>query len=318
MTVSIPLADRISHLPRAPISPLAQNAHMVLIVCLLAATLFRRYFLENLLPKIPVLDFAQLNSRNKKSFLNSFMHLLVRLAALFSVIPAFIIILAGKADFATTFTSNGPSFGTMLMAFMILMCSIYIHEIIYREHMTFITLVHHVGTVAVGAYSILFSLEWEKEDCTQAYFAVCCIFGFFDVITEFWITLSFVICTIYRESHRVRYLTCSWAAGLQTLGIIVELPLILVVFYSADMREIWPLEFEIVTPLLYFIFLTAQGSCVFQFYKMARKHRRQWIEEMNSASLDIEFSAMTSGESVAAEILKDEERNTTVKIRQKD
>jgi hypothetical protein len=287
---------------------------MALIVCLLAATLFRRYILENLLPTISGLNFEQLNNRNKKSFLNSFMHLIVRLAALLSVVPAFIMILAGKADFATSFTSNGLTFGTMLMASMILLCSIYIHEIIYREHMSFITLVHHVGTVAIGAYSILFSMEWEKEGCTQAYFAVCCLFGFFDIITEFWITLSFVICTIHKENHRVRYLTCSWAAGLQTLGIFVEFPLVLVVFYSADMREIWPLGFEIVTPLLYFVFLTAQGFCVLQFYKMARKHRGEWIKEVNRASLVVELSGTTSGESVVMEMLKDEETNTTAEI----
>lgn len=193
MVVNNPLADRIASLPETPVSILAGNAHMVLVVCLLAATLLRRYPLEWIFPQIPRLNFTQLDARNQRSFLNSFMHLIVRLAALLSVIPAFVRILAGKANFASTFTPNGPTFGTMLMAGMIAMCSIYVHEIMYREHMSFVTMVHHIGTVAVGAYAILFSREWGKENFTQAYFAMCCLFGFFDVLTEFWITFSFSI-----------------------------------------------------------------------------------------------------------------------------
>jgi len=323
MAVNIPLANRIANFPRAPVTPLAENAHVVLVVCLLTATLFRRYILEIILPRIPGFGFAQLNARNKKSLLNSIMHLIIRLASLFSVIPAFVMILAGKANFSTTFTTKGPTFGTMLMASLILMCSIYIHEIIYREHMSFITLVHHIGTVAVGAYAILFSLEWEREKCTQAYFAVCCLFGFFDVITEFWITLSFVICTIYKQDHHVRYLTCAWAAGLQTLGTLVELPLVFVVFYSADMRNIWPLEFEIVTPILYIIFLTAQCFCVLQFFKMAKRQRGEWMEEMRrKRDGDVEipktYSETASDQSVVTELPMDGEKNTAVEIRQKD
>jgi hypothetical protein len=194
MVVNIAIVEHFADFPKAPVSSVAENAHMVLVACLLATTLFRRYVMEKVLPKIPGLSFDELDSRTQKSFLNSIMHLIVRVAAVFSVIRAFIKILTNQADFATTFSSEGPTFGTMLMVSMIVLCSVYIHETIYREEMSIITLVHHIGTVAIGAYAILLSLEWKTEIYTQAYFAFCCLFGFFDVITKFFVTLSFVIC----------------------------------------------------------------------------------------------------------------------------
>lgn len=296
MKIDIPVAQRIASLPQEPVSSLAENAHMALVVCLLAATLFRRYILEWIFPRIPSLNFTQLDDRKQKSFLNACMHLIVRVVALCSVVPAFIQILAGHANFASTFTKDGPTFGTMLMAAMILMCSIYIHEIIYREHMSFITLVHHVGTVCIGAYAILLSLEWETKDYTQAYFAICLCFGFFDVLTEFWITLSFVICTMYENRPRIRYQVCAAAAGLQVLGILVELPLILVIFYSRSLRQRWPLSFKVITPLTYVTFLLAQMACVKAFVGMALKYRKQWLQGENTG-----LSFRTSSEGTVVE-----------------
>jgi hypothetical protein len=318
MAVNIPLASRIADFPRAPVSNLAPNAHAVLVICLLTATLFRRYALEKIFPKIPGLNFAQLTARNQKSFLNSVMHLILRLVALLSVIPAFIKILAGEANFTSTFTAGGPSFGTLLMASMIALCSIYIHEIIYREQMSFVTLVHHVGTVSIGAYSILFSMEWETEEGTQAYFVICCLFGFFDVVTEFWITLSFVICTVCKQNQRVRCIVCTCAAILQIMGSIAELPLVLLLFYSADLRKLWRVEFQVITPVLYLTFLVAQGFCVYQFVRMALGHRKLWKEESMRHNGHVELIATNSENTFAVNTPNDKEENTAVATQRTD
>jgi hypothetical protein len=89
---------------------------------------------------------------------------------------------------------------------------------------------------------------------------------------------------------------------------------VLIFFYSADMRNLWPLEFKVVTPILYFIFLVAQVVCAFQLYFiLAMKHRPNWVEEKKDGVR--EFSRSDSRATIVMEVLKDEEANATVEVR---
>jgi hypothetical protein len=311
--LSIPA--RIAALPNnGPISPVAQNAAMVLIVCLLIVTAFRRVLEVWIFPRMFRDRYPKMDERSRRSFVNSSMHLLVRLAVLPVATPPLIMILAGRRNYNSGFTKTvDVSFGTIELVAMELVISVYLHEIIYRPGISLVALLHHVGAIAIGSYAILHTLEWESQKSTTMYFTMACLWGLFDIMCETGVYLVLVVRAL-TENPTTRYRTCRFAFWVQILGMLVETPFVTWIFWAEPMRIKWDsIACLISTPIVHAVFLTAQIVCANSFWGMSRKYQKESEDGQAAVMLEngnLEGKSPRGGKATVVELSKQTARKS--------
>jgi hypothetical protein len=286
---------RIAALPcDGPVSALAENAAMILVVCLFIITFFRRALEMWFLPYFHGQKYSKFSERQRTSFVNSYVHLISRIAILPAAAPPLILILSGRGGYDKKYPGIETTYGDIEIVSMELAISIYIHEIIYRPNISLVSLAHHTGAIVIGSYSILHTLEWKTTPNATMYFTMALLWGLFDIICESWVHLALIYRTL-RPNPNWKFKVCCFAAVVQFLGISIETPFVTWIFYSKPMRERWQLSYLISTPIVHAIFLAAQVMCLVTFYQMASKYRQQAMKRNSHESLESSASKAICG-----------------------
>lgn len=58
----------------------------------------------------------------------------------------------------------------------------YIFELIYREALSYVAVMHHIGTVVIASSAIAISLDWEHQSDATLEFILCYVWGTFPVL----------------------------------------------------------------------------------------------------------------------------------------
>jgi hypothetical protein len=171
--------ERIANLPNDhPVSILAPQSGLVLLVSVIAVWCLRRYALEAwFLPWYHRSKYDDLDDRRRRSFVNSYVHLISRAMIMPAAVYPLIAILSGHGNFDTVFHGSSVTFGDIEFVSMTIAMSLYIHELLYRSQISFVSMLHHVGAVAVGQCAISLTISWRHEPNASMYFCMALIWG---------------------------------------------------------------------------------------------------------------------------------------------
>jgi len=287
---SIP--ERIANLRNdQPVSILAPQSGLVLLISLIAVWGLRRYVLEAFfLPWYHRSKYNSLEDRRRRSFVNSYVHLISIAMIMPAAIFPLISILSGHGTFDTVFPGSSVTFGDIEFVSMTIAMSLYVHELLYRSQISFVSMLHHVGAVAVGQCAISLTISWRTEPNASMYFCMACIWGLFDVLCESCVALALVIHRLYPDRPQLRFRVCAAASFAQLANIVIETPFVCWIFFHKAMWSKWQLDFKISTPIAQFIFVAAQAWTAKALFQMALRYRREAMEK-NVVAVGTESSA---------------------------
>lgn len=159
-----------------PISMLASYAIVPLAVCM-TVTLGVRVALEQwILPKLHGVKYTHQNERNRRGFVQNYLHVIGRVLIIIFAVPALGLILAGHANLQTDYMGYATC-GDFLLLAMLLTVGLYFHELMYKLTVSYVTLLHHVGAIGVGSYAIVMAANYGHHGIAHAYFIMANIWG---------------------------------------------------------------------------------------------------------------------------------------------
>jgi hypothetical protein len=318
------IPERIADLRNdRPVSTLALQSGLILLVSLIAVWGLRKYALEAFfLPWYHRTKYHTLDDLRRRSFVNNYVHLIIRAILMPAAVYPLLAILSGHGNFDTTFHGSKVTFGDIELVSVTLAMSLYVHELLYRSNISFVSILHHIGAVAVGQCAISLTISWEHEPNASMYFCMALIWGryaefatmfssfcniytkirsitgLFDVLCESVVALALVIHRLYPDRPQLRFKVCAAAGFVQLANILVETPLVCWIFFHKAMWSKWQLDFKISTPIVQVVFIAAQAWTAKGLFEMALKCRRETIKKDEEEKNVVGFSTEPSTSSM--------------------
>jgi hypothetical protein len=142
-------------------------------------SLIRLYVFEGgLLKKLYGETYTRLSEINRKGFLNHHIAGITKIIILILAAYPFISVVFRKADYHTPFAPGSPvKMGDILIIVAQMLIGMYIFELIYRTKISPVSIVHHIGTIAVGQAAIAINLNLAREKDGSIEFLLCLVWG---------------------------------------------------------------------------------------------------------------------------------------------
>jgi hypothetical protein len=228
---------------------------------LLEKIVFRRFY--------PVV-YGNMDDGMKRGFMNHHIAGGIKMVILFAGAKPFIDVIFGKSELNSPWNKKNPhpTMGDLLLVLTQLFCSMYLFELFFRKTLSPIAVMHHVGAVMIGQSAIVLSLDLDKERNATIEFALCMVWGVFDVLAEGWGNLAFILYRLRPDNHRFLLYVFAATSAVTIIGTTLETITVMVLFGQS--WEKWALEFKILTPILHTIFTLAQlhgSKILFLMYK---------------------------------------------------
>jgi len=180
MAGSASIPAHIANLPiDKPVSSLATQAGVLITLQILLVCILRRYvFEEGILPWCHGAKYTSLDLRRRKSVTNSYVHVTTRMIVISIAIYPIYQMLFGSSTFQTNCIGSSVTYVDICLVSAGLIAALYVHEILYRiEFISWIALVHHLGSVGVGTYAIGLTANWQNEPNHAMYFVMAVVWG---------------------------------------------------------------------------------------------------------------------------------------------
>ena len=263
-------------------------------------SLIRLYVFEGgLLKTLYGETYTRLSEINRKGFLNHHIAGITKIIILILAAYPFISVVFRKADYHTPFAPESSiKMGDVLIIVAQMLIGMYIFELIYRTKISPVSIVHHIGTIAIGQAAIAINLNLAREKDGSIEFLLCLVWGMsirsvlisfiqgstadmttgaFDTVAELFPHVAIVLYRIYPTSHTFLAKVFGLACFLTLMGTLWET--IVTMYLFGSLWDRWIIAFKIVTPLLHMAFSAAQLHGSWIFYKMWRKERRLIYQE---------------------------------------
>ncbi|KAL6719995.1 hypothetical protein ACLMJK_001916 [Lecanora helva] len=276
----------IQHMALIPISKLAPFSMLILSIVLVILFLIKQFIFEGfLMRRLYKSMYTSLDDTARRGFINH--HIAGGTKALILVVAVYPFIRVAFRDGAlnTPYAKGSPvTLGDILLVCAQLLVGMYIFELIYRNKISPISSMHHIGAIIVTQAAIAISLDLAKEPDATVEFILCTVWGAFDIVCELIPHIAIIIYRIYPNSHLFLSRLFLFACISTFFGTICET---IVIFYLfGSLWNQWQIAFKVVTPLLHCAFSATQihGSRI--FYLMWRKQIRILAEEAKAFSCE--------------------------------
>jgi hypothetical protein len=172
-------AHHIQHVPITTISKLAPFSALIMSIIFVIYFLIKKYILELfLLRKIYGQTYTTLSESARRSFLNHHIAGATKIFILILAAYPFIDVAFGTATLPTTFvTGSTVTMGDILIVAAQMLMAMYVFELIYRDRVSPVSVVHHIGTIMVGQSAIAISLDLVHERDATIEFILCTVWG---------------------------------------------------------------------------------------------------------------------------------------------
>lgn len=180
---------------------------------------------------------------------------------------------------------------TVLLVLNQVFIAMYLFELIFRAKLSYVAVLHHIGSVTIAASAVAISLNWRHQRDAVIEFMLCYVWGtillpsllsrylivlidhtgMFDVIAEFWPHIAIILYRVYPKDHDFLRKVFLSAGVITFAGTIIET--IVVMWLWGSLWDRWTLPFRVVTPILHVVFSAAQVWGAWNFYKMWRRQK---------------------------------------------
>ena len=179
--------------------------------------------------------------------------------------------------------------------------AMYLFELLYRERLSIIAILHHVGTVVIASTAIAISVSWKHQPDATLEFMLCYVWGMFrrlvqtvrqrrltsrqgvfDVVAEFWPHVAIIQKRRHEGDHGYLRKVFMFAAIVTAMGTLIETIVVMYIWGWAWHR--WSLEFKVITPILHVIFSAAQIWGAYKFWGMWQYEVQQMGKKKNEDS----------------------------------
>lgn len=280
--------EHIRHVPLTALSKLSPYSGLILSIVCVVLFILKQFIIEAfLLKRLYGSRYTQLNEVNRRGFVNHHIAGATKLV---------ILVVAGYPFIAVAFRDavlNDPyakgskvTLGDVLVVCTQALVGMYVFELIYRVKISYISSMHHVGSIMVAQAAIAISLNLTREKDATIEFILCTVWGAFDIVCELLPHLAIILYRLYPARHRFLARLFCFAFATTLFGTLSET---LVIFYLfGSLWSQWQLAFKIVTPILHCAFSATQlhGSRI--FYYMWKKQVRLLVREKKDLEVGLE------------------------------
>ena len=176
---SIPGDEHIKHTPLTILSKLSPFSGLILSVIFVVLFLIKQFVFELfLLRRIYRVKYTTLNEVDRRGFVNHHIAGGTKLLILIVAVYPFIDVAFRYATLNTRFAPGSTvTLGDVLVVAANLLVAMYIFELIYRVKISYISAMHHIGTILVAQAAIAISLNEVKEKDASIEFILCTVWG---------------------------------------------------------------------------------------------------------------------------------------------
>ncbi|KAH7082512.1 hypothetical protein BKA63DRAFT_133096 [Paraphoma chrysanthemicola] len=265
------------------VSILAPYAGLILTISLVIYFLVRYYIFEGfLLRRVYGDTYLKLNDNQRRGFINHHVAATAKIIMLLAAAYPFFTVLAGSATLHTPFAgSKIVTLGDVLLVLNQVFVAMYIFELIFREKLSPVAVMHHIGSVVIASSAVAISVGWKHQHDATLEFILCYVWGMFDVLAEFWPHVAIILYRMRPKDHNYLRKVFAFAGIITFTGTIVET--IAVMYLWGWAWDRWTLAFRVVTPILHVIFSCAQLWGAYNFYKMWKRQKQLLREQKPDA-----------------------------------
>ena len=175
----IPGDEHIRNTPLTSISKLSPFSGLILSVVLVILFLIKQFVFELfLLKKLYGGKYTKLNDVNRRGFVNHHIAGGTKLLILIVAVYPFIDVAFRYATLHTPYAPGSTvTLGDVLVVCTNLLVAMYVFELIYRVKISYISAMHHIGTILVAEAAIAISLNLVREKDATIEFILCTVWG---------------------------------------------------------------------------------------------------------------------------------------------
>ncbi|KAH7385862.1 hypothetical protein BKA66DRAFT_77351 [Pyrenochaeta sp. MPI-SDFR-AT-0127] len=283
----------VTKLINEEVSQLAPYAGLILTISIVIYFLARYYVFEGfLLRRFYGKIYLDLNDNQRRGFINHHVAATAKIIMLVSAAYPFLAVVAGSATLHTPYAgSKIVTLGDVLLVINQVFIAMYLFELIFREKLSCVAVLHHIGSVTIAASAVTISLDWKHQHDATIEFILCYVWGMFDVIAEFWPHVAIILYRMRPNDHNYLRKVFLFAGMVTFLGTITET--IAVMYLWGWAWDRWTLAFRVVTPILHVVFSCAQLWGAYNFYKMWKRQKKLLREQKPDVELSINVKTMS-------------------------
>lgn len=270
----------IAVLPNETISFLTPYSGLIMTLWLVILFTVKNWILEiYVFPKFYRGTLNKLDERNKRGFLVHHISAGVKIILLAVGAKPFCDVVFGKSTLHDPFSPGHkrPTMGDVLLILTQLFVALYVFELLTRAKVSMISSLHHIGAIIIAQAAIVLSLDLVRQLNATMEFVLCLVWAAFDVLSELWLNVAFILYRIYPEKHALLAYVFGSTMLLNVSGTFAETVMIFTLFGQSWSK--WELEFKIITPILHILFTIAQLHCARVLFAMWMKQKRALLKE---------------------------------------
>jgi hypothetical protein len=275
-------------IPNEYISILTPYSGLLMTLWLVILFTVKRYVLEPTFPRIYGQTFLSMNDGLRRGFLVHHVSAGVKILLLIVGAKPFCDVVFGHSTLHSSFsrhTQSHPTMGDILIVLTQLFVALYIFELLIRKSPSPIAVLHHTGAVLIAQSAVALSLDTEREVNATMEYILCLVWAAFDVLSELWLNLAFILYRVKPENHSLLAYVFLSTCIISVMGTVAETVMVMTLFGQS--WDKWELSFKVVTPILHVLFTVAQMHSAKILYVMWKKQKRLLYEE-DQAYLDAE------------------------------
>ncbi|KAF2030189.1 hypothetical protein EK21DRAFT_112109 [Setomelanomma holmii] len=264
----------VTEIVNEQVSILAPYSGLILTISLVIYFLARYYLFEGFLLRRMYGDtYLKLNDNQRRGFINHHVAASAKIIMLVCAAYPFFAVVASTATLHTPYAgSKIVTLGDVLLVLNQVFVAMYIFELIFREKLSYVAVLHHIGSVVIASSAVAISVGWEHDKDATLEFILCYVWGMFDVIAEFWPHVAIILYRMRPKDHDFLRKVFFSSMVVTFTGTVVETIAVMYIWGWAWDR--WTLAFKVVTPILHVVFSCAQLWGAYNFYKMWKKQKQ--------------------------------------------
>jgi hypothetical protein len=287
-------------IPNEAISILTPYSGLLMTIWLVVLFFIKNWVLEIFVfPRFYKQTLATLDERNKRGFLVHHISGGVKVILLVVGAKPFSDVVFGKSTLHDPFTNAGhhprPTMGDVLLVLTQLFVALYVFELLTRAKVSMISSVHHMGAIMIAQSAVVLSLDLHRQTNASMEFVLCLVWAAFDVLSELWLNVAFILYRIYPKKHALLSYVFGSTMLLNISGTFAETVMIMTLFGQSWSK--WELTFKVITPILHVLFTIAQLHCARVLFAMWIKQKKL-LAAQDAAFLDPESQNKYIGQEI--------------------
>jgi hypothetical protein len=271
----------IADLPNETISFLTPYSGLLLTLWLVILFTVKNWILETFVfPRYYKKTLSRLQEGDRRGFLVHHISAGVKVVLLIVGAKPFCDVVFGKSALHDPFSRRHPrpTMGDILLVLTQLFVALYVFELFTRKRVSMISSLHHVGAIIIAQSAVVLSLDLARQANATVEFVLCLVWAAFDVLSELWLNLAFILYRLYPTKHSLLAYVFGSTMLLNVCGTFAETVMVMTLFGQS--WSIWETSFKVITPILHVLFTIAQLHCARVLFALWMKEKKRlWEEE---------------------------------------